>query len=150
MKTNLTRRGLITAAPAAVAAASLLPMTGSGAAARPDAELLALCEPYERTLADLQVAAKKHSPFEEAYFQRLRADPGADHDQVAAETGYDVAEDEYESVVSANTEVIDQIAGIQALTFEGILFKAEIAHREDLYKELVGSVIDDLVAMRKA
>ena len=143
MSTNLTRRSLVAAAPAAVVAATLPAL----AAGNPDVQLLALREPYERTFAGIRAAGPAFTRAEEAIFDALRMNPPRDRAEVEREVGFDVAEAEYESAVDANTEVLDQIAETPALTLEGLLFKACVCARADYYPDLADAIIDDLVAM---
>ena len=144
MSQILTRRSLVAAAPAAVVAATLPALT---AGAHPDAELLALREPYERTLAGMDAVSPAHSRAEEAASAAMRAQPDRDRDEVEEEVGLDVAAELWEAAVDANSEVLDQIAEKPAFTLEGLLFKARVCARADYHPDLANAIIDDLVAM---
>ena len=149
MATSLTRRRLVCAAPAAVVAASL-PTLASGA--HPDAALLALREPYERTLASVEAVSPAQTIAEDAYYAAQAAYPGLDRDTLEKISGLDVAEANWQAALDLNTEVIAQIIDTPAWTIEGVIFKAKICEREGMYPDpdLAESIVADLVAMGAA
>ena len=116
----ITRRGLIAAAPAAVAA-STIPIGAS--ALHQDAELLALRPGWLSTLADFQAAMRKDE-----------ADP--DYEEVETRTS------------DANGEVVDRVTAIPARTMAGIRFKIEVsADWEHGRIELTESIMADILAL---
>ena len=88
MDRTLTRRSLVAAAPAAIVAAAL-PTLAAGT--HPDAELLALSEPYERTYAAARAVSPAHSEAEDAYFAAKEAHPDLDRAVLEKMSGLDVA-----------------------------------------------------------
>ena len=88
MSQSLTRRGLVTAAPGAIVAATMPACAG----AHPDAALLALREPYEQTLAVMTEVSPAHSRAEDAYFALKTARPGLDERALRKASGLIPAE----------------------------------------------------------
>ena len=121
MSQSLTRRGLVATTSAAVVAVSLPPVA---VGAIPDAALLALRQPYERTFAAMS----------EIGAARRRA-------------GRDIAETQWNAAVDANAAVIEQITEMPARTVEGLIFKARVAEIDSGNLDLAASIVADLVAM---
>ena len=88
MSQILTRRGLVAVAPAAVVAAVMPARAG----AHPDAALLALRVPYERTLAVMTEVSPAHSRAEDAYFALKSAQPDLDERALRKASGLIPAE----------------------------------------------------------
>lgn len=140
----ITRRSLVAAAPAAVVAASLPAVAAS---AHPDAALLALREPYERTLAAAEAVSPAHSRAETAALALRKAQPDRDQAEIEREIGLDVAKSRWEGALEMNDKIIGQIIETPALTLEGLIFKAEICERESMHADLAEAIVADLAAM---
>ena len=116
------------------------------ALAAADAELLALRAPFYATLAALKLAGDAHTVHEEAQIARhrdqLAPDPAADRRCEAAERLMYRRD-------RANRDVVDRMIAIPARTVDGVAFKALASHKHenDLYPELVTSIMEDLIAM---
>ena len=145
MSQSLTRRSLVAAAPAAVIATAL-PALAAGA--HPDAELLALREPFERTWRVYTAALEQHSEAEGAAWS-LRDLPDDDARRVAADAHHDATDVVVERTGDANREIVDEMCRRPARTIEGLAFKARVSleHEDNLYAELVTSIMDDILAM---
>ena len=139
----VTRRSLVVAAPAAVVAVSLPAL-----AADTDAELLALREPFDRTWKVYKIALEKHSAAEDAFWS-LRDLPEEDTRRMAADAHHDTTDAIVESTGDANREIVDEMCRRPARTIEGLAFKARVSleHEDNLYAELVTSIMDDILAM---
>ena len=135
--------GLATAATTA-AAANAVEQIGH---AHPDAALLALRDPYDRTYAGIKTAGPIHGRAEDAVTALRRLHPNRDLADLEKAAGFDVADARWNAAVDANSDVIDQITEIQARTLEGLIFKARVAKVDSFNLELAASIIDDLVAM---
>lgn len=143
VKHTMTRRALVGAAPAAFAAAHL-PTVAFGK--HPDAELLALGEPYEHTLAAIKSLGSAYARAEERFFAQ-REDSCLDEDALRTLTGVDCAEDAYHSALDQSSLVIDRIVGMPARTVRGLAFKAMVSRREcNGLPELIDSIVADLIA----
>ena len=151
MDRALTRRGLVAAAPAAIVAAALPALAQQGLPTfgdtHPDAELLALREPFERTYVAAQAVSPAHSRAEDAYYAAKDAHPDLDRAVLEKMTGLDVAAARWEAALDINSEVIRQIVNTPARTLDGLIFKAKICDREDTHPDLAESIVADLVAM---
>ena len=145
MTQALTRRRLVAAAPAAVVAASL-PAIAAGA--HLDAELLALQVPFDRTWRTYLAALDAHSAAEAAAWA-VRDTPDGDRAKVEMEERHDAADALVDGASEANREVVDRMCLVPARTIDGLAFKAKVSleHEDNLYAELVTSIMDDLVAM---
>ncbi len=146
MSQTLTRRSLVKATPAAVLAVAL-PAIALAAGAHLDAALLALREPYERTLAGIEVVSPAHTRAEDAFFAARQAQPHLDECALRKATGLERAERIYNAAVDANTDIICQVAETPARTIEGLFFKARVAEQEDYNPDVAASIVDDLNAM---
>ena len=142
---TLTRRSLVAAAPAAIVAAAL-PALAAGS--HLDAELLALREPFYRTWRAYEDALAVHSAAEGAAWS-LRRGPDDDPKRRDAERRHDEADAIVESTGDANREIVDEMCRRPARTIEGLAFKARVSldHEDNLYPELVTSIMDDIVAL---
>ena len=144
---TLDRRTML----ASAGAAAVLAAIGAPAMAEadPDAALLALREPYERTLAVMEHFAAPHSRAEEAYFSLRGAEPKGDDQVFRKQSGLTIAERHYNRATAANLKVIERIAALPARTTAGVTFKAEVSRREgDIDLELLTSIATDLLALR--
>ena len=144
MSSNTTRRSLVAAAPAAALVGSL---PASADATGSDAELLALREPWQRSLAALAICGPAHTRAENALADARRAQSSQFREDIQKEVGLDVAEAHRNAAVDANTDILDQIAATPARTINGLLFKAQACAKADYYPHLADAIIDDLVAM---
>ena len=138
MSQTLTRRGLVVVAPAAIVAAVMPAHAG----AHPDAELLALREPYERTWRAYESALAVHGPVEAAWFAAKGSDDAKAPEMIAAEALVDEAS-------AANRKIVEAMCELPARTVEGLSFKARVSqeHEDNLFEELVTSIMDDILAM---
>ncbi len=144
------RAMLASAGAAAVLAAIGTPATASHADDT-DAPLLALREPYERTLAVMDHFTGPHSRAEDTYFALRLASPDAGERALRKRSGLTVAERDYNRATRANLRVIDRIAKAPARTLAGVVFKAEVSRREfDMDPDLVRSIVTDLLALGSA
>lgn len=145
MSHRLTRRGLVGAGPAAVIAASL-PALAAGA--HPDAELLALREPFDRTWAVYIAALDEHAAAEEAAWS-LHDLPCDNARRLAADGRHEAADALVDSTGDANRKIVDEMCRLPARTIEGLALKARVSfeHEDNFYPELVTSITDDILAM---
>ena len=142
------RRAMLASAGAAAVLAAIgapAPVTLTDDA---DAALLALREPYERTLALMDHFAGPHSRAEDAYLALRLASPGGDERAFRKQSGLTLAERDYNRATRANARAIDRVATTPARTLAGVVFKAEVCRRElDMDLALLRSIVTDLLAM---
>ena len=145
MSHTLSRRGLVTAAPAAIVAATLPALAGG---THLDADLLALREPFDRTWKIYEAALEQHAAAEASAWS-LRDLPEDDRRRVAADERHDATDALVDSTGDANREIVDEMCRRPARTIEGLALKARVSldHEDNLYPELVTSIMDDIVAM---
>lgn len=139
----MTRRALIKAAPAAVVAG----LPALTLEKYPDAELLALGEPYEQTFATIKTLGSAYARAEEQFFAQRRASHLDEH-ALRMMTGVDRAEDAYHRALDRGDLVIDRIVDTPARTIRGVSFKAMVSRREcNSLPDLIESIVADLIAM---
>lgn len=138
MTQTLTRRSLVAAAPAAIIAATAPALADQA----PDAQLLALRAPFDRTWRAYLKALEVHAPAEAEWFKDSRADAPKKPAMVAAEAL--VAR-----TSASNREVVEAMCEIPARTIGGLAFKARVSldHEDNLFEELITSIMDDIIAM---
>lgn len=147
MPPSTTRRAVLTGAGSiatlVAASATTLAQTESR-----DAALLALREPYKRTLAAIAAVSKPHSVAEDAYAALKAARPDLDERRLRKASGLIPAERAWLRAVDANHKVILEIAERPAHTIAGVIFKAEVSEFDgNAEPGLMESIIADLVAM---